>query len=164
MWHVSASRGKPIPAFSSNNARNNDCNALELLQAWGFQVVQFPRFRDNRHMDVVTMSALRTGSLYPHEIFLVLISVGGWVAHGDIVRSEGLGQWQITMTPSGIEPATFRLVAQYLNQLRHRLSIYINYTNIPIISVFVKYGKVQCRKSLVVTAYWLILINVTRLG
>jgi hypothetical protein len=49
--------------------------ATGLDRPLGFQEVEAPEFLDNRHMKVVSLSALSTGRLYPQEEFLVLIFV-----------------------------------------------------------------------------------------
>ena len=101
--------------------KSNPCTGLD--RPGGFQEVETPRFQDSRHMEVVRLPALNTGRLQPQLIFLVLISDRGWDNPRTIVGSEGLRQWKIPMTSSGFEPATFRLVAQCLNQLHHRVPL-----------------------------------------
>jgi hypothetical protein len=104
----------PIACFFLHLSKKRYSNPItDLKGPWGFQELEATRFQGNRHMKVVRLSALGTGRLYTQE--LVLISVRGWVNPRAIVRPEGLCQWKIPITPSGIDPATFRFVAQYLN-------------------------------------------------
>jgi hypothetical protein len=58
----------------------------------------------------VKLLALRTGCHIPSGIFLVLISVRGWIDPRAIVCLEGLDQLKNSMTSLGFEPVTFQCV------------------------------------------------------
>ena len=82
------------------------------LQAWtdpeGSRKSRFPDFMTTAQ-DGGRLSTKRTGRLYPQEMLLVLISVRGWFDQRDFMSMKD------PLTPTGIEPATFRIVAQHLN-------------------------------------------------
>ena len=46
---------------------------MGLHRRWGFQEVEDRKFQENRHMQVVRLSLVGTGHLYPPGIFLALI-------------------------------------------------------------------------------------------
>jgi hypothetical protein len=74
-------------------------------------------------MKVARLSALHTGRRNPYTS-LVIISVSQ-VDLRVILQLEGLSQWKIPVTPSGIESVTW-LVAQCLNQLHHHAPLVFN--------------------------------------
>jgi len=84
---------------------------------WGFQAVEASTFKDNRHTKLARLSALCTGRLYPPRKYFWSL----FVLEADSTQVQWA--WKIPMTPSGIEPATSRLVAQCLNQLLTTLVI-----------------------------------------
>jgi hypothetical protein len=83
------------------------------LKAWigpeGSRRFRLPEFQDNRHMKMTRLSALHTSRLYPPRRYHWY----SFLLHAE--STPGPSQWKILMIPSGIEPATFRLVTQCLN-------------------------------------------------
>jgi hypothetical protein len=78
--------------------------ALRVTGSWGSQIS-----RQSAHEGGKVVSPTHRP---PQEIFLVLTFVRRLVNPRAIVRPEGICQWKIPMTPSEIEVATFRFVAQ----------------------------------------------------
>jgi len=117
----------------------------------GVQEVKVPRLRDNGTGWWLSLSALPNGCLYPQEILLVLISVRGWFDPRAIVRSEGLFQWKVPMTPAGIEPATFRFVTQHLNHCATAIPLETVKRTIRMITHKHIYGK---EKTGVMNSWW----------
>jgi hypothetical protein len=85
------------------------------LQAWtgpeSSRRLRLPDSKQAAHEGGKVVSPTHRPRL-PQEMFLVLISVRGWVDRRAIVWPEGLCRWIILMTPSRIEPETFWLAAQ----------------------------------------------------
>jgi hypothetical protein len=75
------------------------------------------------------LSALRSGRPVSPGRFLVLIPVRDWVDPRAVVRLEWLDKLKNPVTSSGFKPATFRLVAWCLNQLRYHVPPFIYYIN-----------------------------------
>jgi hypothetical protein len=116
----------PFPHMSSLRVVQGQfyfiCSVLRVL-CWPVWLQEFEAPRISRHPvreDGRVVSPTHRLLLPPQKIPLILISVRAWVQPGAIVQPEGSSQWKIPMTPSGIELATFRIVAQRLDQLRHR--------------------------------------------
>jgi hypothetical protein len=76
--------------YFNRHKKSNPITGLD--KPLGFQEFEAPRFLDSRHINVIRLSDLGTGHLYPQKIFLVLISVRGGHDPRDIVRPKRLCQ------------------------------------------------------------------------
>jgi len=92
--------------------------------SWKLRLLEF---LNNRHAKVVR-SAVRTGRLYPQGDIPCTHFYYQLSRPQDHSPAGRIKYFKNTLTPLQIKPAAFRLVAQCLNRLRHRLlaSLMIN--------------------------------------
>ena len=118
---------KSVPNNSSEDVKQSHYRsgqALRVPGVWGSHIS-----RQSAHEDGKVVSSTHRPPLPTQEIFLVLISVRGWRLSW--LQGHSAAGRIMSVTTSGIEPATFQLAEQCLNQLRHRvaltLKLYIMY-------------------------------------
>ena len=111
-WSSSLLTRRCVNSVIDRKSWSYPCSGV--FRPWGFQEVEASRFQDSQHMKVLR-SAVPTSRLYPSgnipgtHFGYSLSRPRGHTAAGRIM----------SMTLSVLKPATFRLVAQCLNQLRH---------------------------------------------
>ena len=118
---ISAPRGFDPRTVQPVASRYTDW-AIPVGKAIPIQVWTGPKGSRGWGSKISRQSAHENGKVVSPTHRPLPISVRGWVNPRGTVRPEGLYQWKIPMAPSGIQPATFRLVALCLNQLRHRVA------------------------------------------
>jgi hypothetical protein len=99
-----------------NQSHYRPGQALRVPGGWGSQISRQSAHGGGKVVSPIHQLPLPSGNI-PGTHFCKRLSRSPRA----IVRPEGLCQWKNPKTKSRIEPATFRLVAQCLNQLRHRV-------------------------------------------
>jgi len=94
-------------------SRYRPWQALRVPGGWGSQIS-----RQSAHEGGKIVSPTHRPPLLPRKYSWYSCLLQAESAPRAIMWPEGLCQWKTPMTPSGIGPATYRLVAQCINQLR----------------------------------------------
>ena len=92
-----------------------------------FQPQEFDASRISRksaYAGAKVVSPTHRPPLFPGYLLRVLILVRGWVYPRAIVQPEGLSQWKIPKTPSGIEHAAFQLAAHWLSLCAYKYNVW----------------------------------------
>jgi hypothetical protein len=90
--------------------------ALRVPGGWGSQIS-----RHSAHEGGKVVSPMHRLPLLLRKYSWYTFLLGTDSTSGATVWPEGICQWKIPMIPLGIEPTTFWLGLQCLNQLRHRI-------------------------------------------
>ena len=111
-----------VSKVNVKQSRYRSGQALRVPGGWGYQIS-----RQSAHEAGKVVSTTHRPRLPPRKYSWHSFLLEPESTPMAVVRPEGLWQRKIPVTPSGIEPATFRLVAQCLNQLRHRVPLTAEY-------------------------------------